>query len=350
MKLLYGVQGTGNGHIARARAMAEAFSKQQVQVDFIFSGRSQNDYFSMDAFGAYQTRRGLTFYTEQGQINLLKTVFKNNPAQLVREIRQLDLSSYDLVLNDFEPVSAWAAKRQKIPSIGISHQNAFRFDVPKVGMNAMDRLVMKHFAPTNYYIGLHWYHFNQPILPPIVHCKSGMDVSSEPFILVYLPFEDLNTIRQLLLRIKNQRFVCYHPEQKDAIEQDNLSLQPLSHEHFQADLHRCQGVIANGGFELPSEALTLGKKLLLKPLQGQFEQQSNVKTLQQLGLCHSMSKLDAQSIIGWLGTRSQEAVHYPKVAEAIVDWVLQGNWDNHQPLHETLWQQTRFPKIVQIPS
>lgn len=348
MKLLYGVQGTGNGHIGRARAMAAAFSKQNVHVDFLFSGRAADAYFSMDAFGHYQTRRGLTFYTEQGRINLVKTVTNNNPVQLLREIRQLDLGDYDVVLNDFEPISAWAAKQQQVPSIGISHQNAFRFDVPKVGMNAMDRLIMKHFAPTNHHLGLHWYHFNQPILPPIVHCKSEMEISNEPFILVYLPFEDISTIRQLLLRIKNQRFVCYHPEQKEASEHDNLSLQPLSHEGFQADLHRCQGVIANGGFELPSEALSLGKKLLLKPLQGQFEQQSNVKTLEQLGLCHSMPVLDAQSIIGWLSTKAQAPVHYPKVADAIVDWVLQGSWDNHQPLWDSLWQQVRFPTTVKI--
>lgn len=36
MKILYGVQGTGNGHIARARAMANAFAAQHCQVDFLF--------------------------------------------------------------------------------------------------------------------------------------------------------------------------------------------------------------------------------------------------------------------------------------------------------------------------
>lgn len=348
MKILYGVQGTGNGHIGRARAMASAFHDQGVDVDFLFSGRASEDYFSMEAFGDYQTRRGLTFYTEQGRINPVKTLFNNNAVQLMREIRQLDLSSYDLVLNDFEPVSAWAAKKQHIHSIGISHQNAFRFDVPKVGMNAMDRQVMKHFAPTNQHLGLHWYHFNQPVLPPIVHCKADTEITTDPIILVYLPFESLTVIRQLLKRIKNQRFVCYHPEQKVAEETENLSLQPLSHLHFQADLHRCQGVIANGGFELPSEALSLGKKLLLKPLQGQFEQQSNVKTLEQLGLCHSMSSLDAQIIIGWLSTKAQQQVSYPKVADAIVEWVLQKEWDNQQSLWESLWQQVEFPAGVRL--
>ncbi|HFF2915998.1 TPA: glycosyltransferase family protein, partial [Vibrio cholerae] len=39
MKILYGVQGTGNGHIARSRAMCAALKQQQVDVDYLFSGR-----------------------------------------------------------------------------------------------------------------------------------------------------------------------------------------------------------------------------------------------------------------------------------------------------------------------
>ena len=38
MKLLYGVQGTGNGHIARARIMAAALSQcSDIDVDFVFT-------------------------------------------------------------------------------------------------------------------------------------------------------------------------------------------------------------------------------------------------------------------------------------------------------------------------
>ncbi|NMS31154.1 glycosyltransferase family protein, partial [Vibrio parahaemolyticus] len=51
MKILYGVQGTGNGHIARARAMSHAFKEHDVEVDFLFSWRAPEKYFSMEAFG-----------------------------------------------------------------------------------------------------------------------------------------------------------------------------------------------------------------------------------------------------------------------------------------------------------
>lgn len=64
---------------------------------------------------------------------------------------------------------------------------------------------------------------------------------------------------------------------------ENVELRRLHHGDFQHHLHQCSGVITSGGFELPSEALALGKKLLMKPLAGQFEQVSNAATLETLG-------------------------------------------------------------------
>ncbi len=45
MKILYGVQGTGNGHIARARAMSKAFESHDVQVDFLFLDEHRRNTF-----------------------------------------------------------------------------------------------------------------------------------------------------------------------------------------------------------------------------------------------------------------------------------------------------------------
>ncbi|ODA35339.1 hypothetical protein A8L45_04015 [Veronia pacifica] len=165
MKILYGVQGTGNGHISRARAMARAFADlPDVEVDFLFSGRDPEKYFDMEIFGDYQTRTGMTFITHAGNVSILRTAIHNKPLTLLKEINSLDVTGYDLVVSDFEPVSAWAARRQNIPSLAISHQAAFSFDVPKRGEGFLDAQIMKYFAPTEHKIGLHWYHFDNPIL------------------------------------------------------------------------------------------------------------------------------------------------------------------------------------------
>ncbi len=72
MKILYGIQGTGNGHITRARVMAKAFKDRGVDVDYIFSGRPADQFFDMDIFGDYRCFEGLTFKTSQGQVKNLK--------------------------------------------------------------------------------------------------------------------------------------------------------------------------------------------------------------------------------------------------------------------------------------
>ncbi|MBC3621474.1 MJ1255/VC2487 family glycosyltransferase [Vibrio metschnikovii] len=347
MKILYGVQGTGNGHIARARAMSNAFKQRHIEVDFLFSGRDAQHYFSMECFGHYQTRHGLTFISQRGKVSYLKTLCANRLGRYYQEVTNLDLSGYDLVINDFEPVTAWAAKQQGITSISLSHQNAFRYSVPIKGASWLDKSIMQHFSPANYYLALHWYHFNQPILPPIIH-SSNQSITNQGFILVYLPFEDLEQVCELLTRFTHQSFICYHPAIEQSLQVDNLHLKPLSHQSFQIDLHRCSGVIANGGFELPSEALSLGKKLLLKPLIGQFEQQSNVATLELLGLAASMNSLDAFVISGWLNEQDIERVHYPDVAGAIVDWLLNGNWACHSELSQQLWKQVDFPNYAAL--
>ncbi|MDF2153244.1 MJ1255/VC2487 family glycosyltransferase [Vibrio sp. CAU 1672] len=345
MRILYGVQGTGNGHIARARAMSEAFNTQDVQVDYLFSGRDPHKYFSMAAFGKYQTRRGFTFFTEKGAVNFAKTALNNNLIEFVQEVRDLDLSGYDLVLNDFEPISAWAARKQNKACIGISHQNAFRYPVPLKGANWFDKSVIAHFAPARYYLGLHWYHFDQPLLPPIVRTHA-LDNCTEAFVLVYLPFEAINDICELLFHFTQQNFVCYHPDVIEAEWVENVELRPLCYHSFQHHLHRCNGVIANGGFELPSEALSLGKKLLLKPLAGQFEQQSNVATLEALGLAGTMDHLDVSTVRHWLGQQQAESVKYPDVAQAIVDWIMQGSWGSADMLSRQLWEQVDFPSYA----
>ncbi|MDG2850585.1 glycosyltransferase family protein, partial [Vibrio parahaemolyticus] len=226
MKILYGVQGTGNGHIARARAMSHAFKEHNVEVNFLFSGRAPEKYFSMEAFGDYQTRRGFTFITEKGSVNYAKTALNNNLVQFFKEVKQLDLSSYDLIINDFEPVTAWAARQQNKPSIGISHQNAFRYPVPLKGASWLDKSVIEYFAPSQHHLGLHWHHFDQPLLPPIVHTVDSQ-AENDDFVLVYLPFESIEDISDLLFHFNQQAFICYHPDVIECEQVENIELRPL---------------------------------------------------------------------------------------------------------------------------
>lgn len=346
MKILYGIQGTGNGHITRARVMAKAFKSRGVEVDYVFSGRPADQYFDMDIFGEYRCFEGLTFITAQGQVKNFETFQQAHLSKLYSDIQKLDVSDYDLIINDFEPITAWAGRLakhgKKVPVINISHQASFTHSkVPVKGMNWLDRQLIRYFAPADIHLGVHWYHFGETILPPFIEhseidCHQPNTESSE--ILVYLPFEDLNQIIDLLNGQHRHKFIVYHPDVQEEAEYAAVELKKPSREGFLSDLQACNGVIANAGFELSSEALTMGKKLLLKPLKGQFEQASNAETLRQMGLATVMEILDEDAIDTWLLKETNESINFPSDPAPVVDWLLAGDYSNPSSLCQQLWQ------------
>jgi uncharacterized protein (TIGR00661 family) len=324
MRVLYGVQATGNGHISRARAMGKYLQAEGIAVDFLFSGRPADQLFDMQQFGDYQVKTGLTFVTEQGHINYLKTARQAKPLELWRDIRQLDCSAYDLVLTDFEPITAWAARSQKKRSVAFGHQYAFLHQIPQIHANPLSRSIFKFFAPAQQQIGLHWHHFNQPILPPIVDLEPAANTADVNKVLVYLPFEDQQQVIQWLQPLTQYQFYLYGP---------GLSKNQLGHiqcsgpcvDDFKRDLHQSSAVISNAGFELVSEALQLQKRILVKALLGQMEQQSNALALTQLKLGQSTSTLNTGTISHWLSSEvKNDKVHYANVAQALAIWIRAG--------------------------
>lgn len=341
MKILYGVQATGNGHITRARAMQPALARRGVEVDYLFTGRAREKLFDMDAFGDFEVRRGLTFAIERGRVNLPRTLMQANVLELMRDVRALDLSAYDLVLTDFEPVSAWAARRRGKTCIGIGHQYAFPFNIPKADDSWAAQLVMKWFAPASVSLGAHWHHFNAPILPPLMHgTVSGQDADPDQ-VLVYLPFEDAADIMELLEPLGNYRFHVFTDALPPGVY-DHIEVHPFGRDNFQQKLQACQSVLCNAGFELASEALQLGRRILVKPMHGQMEQASNAKALQELGYGSAAQQLTSDLIAHWLNNAPCVQVRYPDVADAVAQWIASGDWSGTDELVSGLWRQVEL--------
>ena len=336
MKILYGIQGTGNGHLARARALVPALRNAGIEMDFIFSGRAKEDFFNMEVFGDdFRCYQGLSLMTSRGKLDTFKSVTGNNLVRFLGDVRELQLEPYDLVLSDFEPVTAWAAKLKGKPSLGISHQCAFDYAVPKVAGYTSARLLMKIFAPTRHRVGLHWHHFDQPILPPLIEPQKALPVIANK-IVVYMGFEHLDDIIQFIQPFTDYEFHVY-AKVDDKQDLGHIKINPLSHEAFHRDLQDASGVISNAGFELASECLMMGKKLLIKPLLGQFEQLSNALALQALKRATVIKQLDQQTLTTWLRLPAYTPLPYPSVAEALAQWLQTGELDNTQPLVEQLW-------------
>jgi len=341
VKIFYGVQATGNGHITRARAMAPKFKQAGIDVTWMFTGRPWEQLFEMEVFGDYQWRTGLTFATKAGHVQYVKTALENPLARFVRDVKNLDLSGYDLVVCDFEPVTAWAAKLQGVKTVGVGHQYAFCYDIPRAGADFLGEKVLRWFAPVSVGLGVHWHHFHHPILPPIIERElDALPVQADK-IIVYLPFEDVNHVIHLLKRFHGYQFHVYSPTVPDQAHEHsgNVHVRQLSRAGFKKDFADSSAVICNAGFELASEALQAGKKILVKPLQGQMEQVSNALALELLQLGQVMQSLDASSVTTWLEQSRAVQIQYPDSAQAIVDWLLQGELRLEQSWIDGIWEQ-----------
>ena len=70
---------------------------------------------------------------------------------------------------------------------------------------------------------------------------------------------------------------------------------PVNQYTFLESLRTSFGVVCNAGFQTSSEVIYLGKRLLVIPVKGQYEQLCNVAALQQLGVS-SLDKINKHSI------------------------------------------------------
>lgn len=321
MKILYGVNGFGNGHVTRSRIMAKELSLFGHDVTYLFSGRDKDKYFDMEQFGENIIyKKGLEFKIKNGKVNYFKTLIDNDITTLLRDIDNLDLSEYDLVISDYEPITAWAAKLHGKTSIGIGHQYAFDKKIPLSHTNSLSLWLMNHYAPVNIKLGLHWDKFDQDILPPIIeNLKTNVTVDNK--IVVYLPFEDIDNLSYIFSLIDDYNFYVFTnniPEK----EYQNIIIKPLSKNGFLRELKSCYGVICNAGFELASETIHLNKKLLVKPVAGQMEQHSNAAALEELNYGKVVNQFTYLNIKSWLILEKiKKLPKYPNVAKEIVTWL-----------------------------
>jgi uncharacterized protein (TIGR00661 family) len=341
MKILYGVQGTGNGHISRASAMAKALSDYpEVEVTWLLSGRKKEK--GCGGITNFIWREGLTFIAKEGRISILSTILENNIFRYIKDVLTLDLSPYDIIVCDYEPVVALAAKLKGKKVIGIGHQYAFYYDVPKKSSASISYFFMTHFAPSNVPVGLHWSQYDKSILPPIIdlHIPQIMPDIVDNKVIVYFPFESIEAIQSTLQNIKGFDFYIYHPDCEPS-DIGHLHFRAISRSGFKHDLLTCKKVIVNSGFELISECLYLGKQILTKPLHGQIEQYSNAKALSDLGYANVMNDLDEAVVNAWLEKNNEAAlVFFPDVAKALAKWLASGCQQTIPSLSSELWGQT----------
>lgn len=316
MKLLYAFQGTGNGHLARAQEIVPILKKYAL-VDVLISGHQSQLKPSIDIDYRY---KGISLlYDNSGGLSYKKTLFNNSYCKALSLIRNFDLSKYDLIINDFEPITSWGAKLRKCPIIGFGHQAALSFHgVPKPSHRSwLGEQVLKNYAPCDDNIGFHFEAFHPNIKTPVIRSEiRSLDAKTSDFYLVYLPsFSDENIV-EVLSQI-DVRWKVFSKKAKIAYRNKNIEFYPIDQKVFLQNFADCKGVLCNAGFETPAEALFLEKKLFVVPIYKQYEQSYNTSSLNKLGV-QSSGTLDILLLKDWIADDEIIKVDYPNDIEDII--------------------------------
>ena len=327
MKILYAIQGTGNGHLSRATDIIPCL-QQHGEVDILVSGIQGDLKLPYDV--KYQLR-GLSFiFGKKGGVDLWKTFTKTNLRKLISSIRKLPVQDYDLIINDFEPVTAWACALRNRPCIALSHQAAVLapgYPKPDV-KDAKGRLVLQHYAPADVKYGFHFSGNNETIFTPVVRQQvRSHDITNNGHYTVYLPAYNDKTLIKRLSAHKTVQWDVFSKHNKKKIIKGNVTINPINNEQFTASMAAAAGVLCGAGFETPAEALFLGKKLLVIPMKNQYEQQLNAAALKAMGVpvIKSLKAKHDDVIADWLNNGKVIPVHYPDMTQEIIDRVIAVN-------------------------
>ena len=338
MNILYGVNATGNGHISRSRITISELKKRGHNVTVLFSGRKVEDFFDLEEFRPYIIKKGFTFVFKKGKLNVFRTLLNIDLIQFVKDIFKIK-KEYDVVVTDFEPISAYAARKLGIHCIGIGHQYSFLKTIPKsFKMKLASLFFLRFYTPINSTISSHFYHFNQSILPPFIE-KGLKNQNSVPLMkntfLVYLAWEERDQMISILNTIEDNEFIYYSSVDKE-LQIGNITLKPYSNKNFKEDLIACNGLITNAGFQLPAEAIYLGKKILCKPLTGQPEQEHNAKTLKRLEHATVCLELTKDKIEHWILNGKQKRELYNDSIDLMIEMIENPRKDFAKRISE-LW-------------
>ena len=320
MKILFAIQGTGNGHLSRARDVYPELCKYG-EVDVLISGIQAD----VDVpFPVKYRHYGMSFiFGKRGGVDIWDTAKKLKLFKLIKDIKNCPVDEYDLVVNDFEPITAWACKRKGLPCISLSHQCAvLNPNAPKAAAKDwMGLTVLKEYAPTTAAYGFHFKAYGENIFTPVIRNEiRQLKATDKGHYTVYLPAYDDEKIVNHLCHFKEAKWEVFSKHNKEPFTIDNVTIKKIDNRAFIESMAACTGLLCGAGFEGPAEAMYLGKKVMVIPMLVQYEQQCNAAGAATMGatVIKTLEEKHYPTIQNWLTNGQHIKVNYPDITAHVV--------------------------------
>lgn len=294
-RILYGVSGEGSGHAMRSREVIRHLTREGHTIELVTYGRALTILANEVPTIAVE---GLHIEYRANSVLRLKTAWKNTwrahhvLASFLRVREEAERFRPDLVMTDFEPISAHVAQLLGIPLLSVDniHHVVFRrqkvplkYQHDWVAATTVARLMVPQAR--RYIVTVLWPEdfgredvvSTAPLVRPEMlraHPTIGGHVTvydsfasaTLPKVLRYVPYEC--------------RVYGYGRNER----QGNIWFRPFSEASFMEDISTARAVIGTGGFTLMSECLAMRKPYFAIPIAHQFEQIENGLLIEARGV------------------------------------------------------------------
>lgn len=294
MRIWYGVNGEGMGHAMRSAEIMRWLGSQGHRVQGYAGGRA-SEY--VRSIVPTTTIPHLHFVIRGGKVQGVRTFLLNLVCvpwiawSFGKRLYEGIVRRPQLIITDFEPLTAWTAFLLRIPLISIDNQHsvtdadssALPSGIGKWSYQLFTRFMVPFPRKTLIFsfLPLAVTTSRATIVAPLVKASiTKAHVSKGTHFLVYLNKSDTSLIT-LLQTLSPHSFIVYGLNRTE--QRGNVTLKTFDDASFVRDFASCKGFISNGGMTSLSEALYLAKPVLCIPLAGHHEQIANGHFLVQSG-------------------------------------------------------------------
>jgi len=327
--ILYGVNGEGSGHSTRAKEVISHLVRSGHIVHVVSFDRGltnlRKDFDVTEIYGwriAYVNNQ--VRYRRTLARNLLGA--RRTASSIARLKKLVDDCKIDLVITDFEPLSAHVGHRKRLPVVSIDNQHFLTntgVECPKQFRRdaAAAKMVIRVMVPrADAYLTTSFFTAkvtkpNTYLFPPILRetiLKARPSDGGHILVYVTSPAPEL---ARLLQKVRGS-FIAYGFGRES--QDGNILFKKPSLDGFFADLRSARAIVANAGFSLVTEALHLGKPYLAVPVEHQFEQIFNAYWLEKLGYGGYWEDLNKERVESFL-------YNVPHYRENLAAYSRQGN-------------------------
>jgi uncharacterized protein (TIGR00661 family) len=317
MRIVYGVQSQGQGHANRAAVVIRALRERGHAVDVLTSGQTPPPY-AAALLGPARHVAAPIFELGDGRLHVRASlrglsravpILWRSAGELARALVR---DRVDLVLTDFEPITAWAAMRARVPVAGVAGQYRMTHtDAPHPG-SAFDRALAVSFITACTprltrclavsFTPVRPTHPRASVIGPLVagDVRGATPVQGD-HVLVYSYARPRAEVLAALP--PPHRYRVYGLGESG--RHGHVELCPTDRAAFVRDLVTCRAVVGNGSFQLASEAAVLGKPILAIPFAGQYEERFSAHQVAVAGLGATAPALSPAAIEALLACKAR---------------------------------------------